>query len=632
MWKTELQTMRWWQLRRGQFPLIDGGKAVGLTDLAVLVFCSPRKKNGSYSTATETWIYSINSTAWIHIPTPQTIQNRKHYSLIKANSVTVLLFGGKCTEQNTSPTVFNDVWMLSIVPSNLSESKWQQIVWQGDGPKARFGHSATRWKSGMVTFGGQSSNHSCFNDLWHFDVDNLTWQQLSANKSNESSPSPCIETQCFSSSTKVGDHILVITAAQCNEASPLNNASERSYKRHPTWLYIHSLNKWQIVSWISGITLNAITSFTFEPYVFVAETVSSFRLHFILPHCPGGFVSPNLYKTPCHMCERGTYSNSNRTKCTPCPMGTCSTKPGATSPIDCDTCTPDACDYGSCYIEYHDKIPSPVCHCHIGFSGRKCSFPTYYLIALTVSVVLLVAVGIAWTFARIIRQKRRRENELTRQVQELTSVWQIQYEELTLQDKIGMGGYGVVYRALYREMTVAVKLLHNSSDQITSEFEREIRFMQTIRHPNIVMFIGAGKNESFDQQPFLVAEYMYRGSLRDVLEDETVTLTLSRRIQFALDATTAMAFLHNLVPSRVHNDLKSDNLLVSRNWIVKLSDFGQGVQLQSLSVSTNREHSMTSPLLGDTVEMSTQHFGAVRWRAPELTYQHNYGTAADVYR
>ena len=53
------------------------------------------------------------------------------------------------------------------------------------------------------------------------------------------------------------------------------------------------------------------------------------------------------------------------------------------------------------------------------------------------------------------------------------------------------------------------------------------RFMQTIRHPNVVLFIGAERIAV--DCPFLVTEFMARGSLRDVLENRTVTLSVSRK-------------------------------------------------------------------------------------------------------
>lgn len=94
--------------------------------------------------------------------------------------------------------------------------------------------------------------------------------------------------------------------------------------------------------------------------------------------------------------------------------------------------------------------------------------------------------------------------------------------------------------------------------------------MQAIRHPNIVLFLGAGRDPN--GIPFVVlVEYVTRGSLRKMLDDSSIDLTHGRRISFALDTAKGMRFLHGLKPPR---DLKCLNLLVSQDWAVKVADFG----------------------------------------------------------
>jgi len=58
-----------------------------------------------------------------------------------------------------------------------------------------------------------------------------------------------------------------------------------------------------------------------------------------------------------------------------------------------------------------------------------------------------------------------------------------------------LGGYGEVWKCEWREHTVAVKKLLNHWIETESniKFQEEIRFLQTIRHPNIVLFYGAGE-------------------------------------------------------------------------------------------------------------------------------------------
>ena len=74
--------------------------------------------------------------------------------------------------------------------------------------------------------------------------------------------------------------------------------------------------------------------------------------------------------------------------------------------------------------------------------------------------------------------------------------------------------------------------------------------MQTMRHLNIVLFIGAGKT-SAQAQPFLVVEFAHRGSLRHALDDVSIEINQNRKIAFTLDASKGMEFLHQLDPPRM---------------------------------------------------------------------------------
>jgi len=63
-----------------------------------------------------------------------------------------------------------------------------------------------------------------------------------------------------------------------------------------------------------------------------------------------------------------------------------------------------------------------------------------------------------------------------------------------------LGGYGEVWKCEWREHTVAVKKLLNHwiNSESNNKFHEEIEFLQTIRHPNIVLFYGAGELKVID--------------------------------------------------------------------------------------------------------------------------------------
>lgn len=105
-------------------------------------------------------------------------------------------------------------------------------------------------------------------------------------------------------------------------------------------------------------------------------------------------------------------------------------------------------------------------------------------------------------------------------------------------------------------------------------FDREIKFMERTRHRNVVLFCGWGRmvTGQMRNKRFLVTEYMERGSLEHLLKNSDIQLTYEERIRIALDTAKGMDFLHSR--GRIHRDLKSANLLVSRDFVVKVADFG----------------------------------------------------------
>ncbi len=107
---------------------------------------------------------------------------------------------------------------------------------------------------------------------------------------------------------------------------------------------------------------------------------------------------------------------------------------------------------------------------------------------------------------------------------------------------IGSGASGSVYKAFYRNITVAVKkMVAVGFSKSIEDFETEIMFMRTVRHKNIVLFIGVGKSQSGDV-PFLVMEYMEGGSLRNILHDLSIDINCKRKIKFAMDSAKRYAF------------------------------------------------------------------------------------------
>ena len=357
--------------------------------------------------------------------------------------------------------------------------------------------------------------------------------------------------------------------------------------------------------------------------------------------CPQGLMSSDISRFPCHFCKVGFYADKLRsTKCSKCLNGTMTKGESSSKASDCNVCVTGYCLYGRCFVVSNSLTQIPVCTCTIGFTGSHCQDATYYHIGMEVILVTGIITLLVTVLWRILKKRRERETAFRRHIQTLNDAWQISWQEIELQDEIGGRASGRVWKAEYRNIDVAVKILMDDDESQSSlEFAREIKFMQTMRHPNIVLFIGAGKT-SPQEQPFIVVEFAHRGSLRHVLDDFSIEINQNRKIEFALDAARGMEFLHQLDPPRIHRDIKSENLLVSQSWIVKVADFGLGrlfcdakkrrqSNRNDSSVSNNSE---TDLIMLETRDLSEDGIGTVRWSAPELTRRESYNESIDIYR
>ncbi|XP_076919772.1 putative serine/threonine-protein kinase SIS8 [Bidens hawaiensis] len=176
---------------------------------------------------------------------------------------------------------------------------------------------------------------------------------------------------------------------------------------------------------------------------------------------------------------------------------------------------------------------------------------------------------------------------------------EIAWEEITLGERIGLGSYGEVYRGDWHGTEVAVKKFLDQQITVESleEFKSEVGIMKRVRHPNVVLFMGA-----VTRAPHLsiVTEFLHRGSLYRLIHRPNNQLDIRRRSRIALHAARGMNYLHNCTPVIVHRDLKSPNLLVDKNWVVKVGDFGLSRMKHSTFLS------------------SRSTAGTAEWMAPEV--------------
>ncbi|KAF1886266.1 hypothetical protein Lal_00045496 [Lupinus albus] len=138
--------------------------------------------------------------------------------------------------------------------------------------------------------------------------------------------------------------------------------------------------------------------------------------------------------------------------------------------------------------------------------------------------------------------------------------------------KIGEGGYGPVFKGQLDHTPVAIKLLNPEASQGRKQFQQEVEVLSTIRHPNMVLLLGA-----CPEYGCLVYEYMNNGSLEDrlLMKNNSPPIPWPKRFEIASEIATALLFLHQTKPEPlVHRDLKPANILLDRNFVSKIGDVG----------------------------------------------------------
>ncbi|QCD85433.1 Protein kinase [Vigna unguiculata] len=190
--------------------------------------------------------------------------------------------------------------------------------------------------------------------------------------------------------------------------------------------------------------------------------------------------------------------------------------------------------------------------------------------------------------------------------------YDIPWDEIKMGERIGLGSYGEVYRGEWHGTEVAVKkfLYQDISGELLEEFKSEVQIMKRLRHPNVVLFMGA-----VTRPPNLsiVSEFLPRGSLYRLIHRPNNQLDERRRLRMALDAARGMNYLHSSTPVIVHRDLKSPNLLVDKNWVVKVCDFGLSRMKHSTFLS------------------SRSTAGTAEWMAPEVLRNELSDEKCDVF-
>ena len=195
---------------------------------------------------------------------------------------------------------------------------------------------------------------------------------------------------------------------------------------------------------------------------------------------------------------------------------------------------------------------------------------------------------------------------------------------------LGRGAYGEVRVGTWRNCQIACKRLHAAAatdDLVLSDdvdaLHREISMLSRMRHPNLVMFLGACFDKKTKQPTILLTELM-SVSLYDIVEVQKISLTLPEVLDISRDVSLGLAYLHSHDPAVIHRDISCKNILLQGN-SAKIADLGQARFFRpGPSSSSSRASSLNT-------QNSRGLPGAMAYTAPEVLSGTKYSEKLDLF-
>jgi serine/threonine protein kinase/Tfp pilus assembly protein PilF len=189
-----------------------------------------------------------------------------------------------------------------------------------------------------------------------------------------------------------------------------------------------------------------------------------------------------------------------------------------------------------------------------------------------------------------------------------------------LEEEVGRGGMGVVYRAVRVDgefdQTVAIKLIKRGmdTDLILKRFRRERQITAALNHPNIAYFFGGGSTD--DGLPYFVMEFIVGKPLYKYCDDNR--LSLKERLALFRQICWAVQAAHDI--KVIHRDLKPSNIMVNSDGKPKLLDFGIAKALDPELMTT------------DDIPTATQMRAMTpEYASPEQINGESVDSSSDIY-
>ena len=198
-----------------------------------------------------------------------------------------------------------------------------------------------------------------------------------------------------------------------------------------------------------------------------------------------------------------------------------------------------------------------------------------------------------------------------------------QINQYKIQEKIGSGGQGTVYKALDTKLnrTVVIKILPPELTVKTANFkrfEREAQLCSQLDHPNICTIYDFHEaNGVF----YIAMQWVEGKNVRQLVSGRP--LELKSALSIAIQVTDALAYAHS--KSIIHRDIKAGNIMVSSNGQAKILDFGLAKLLEDEQVDENKGQDRTQ-----ITELGIP-YGTATYAAPEQAKGERADARSDIF-
>ena len=190
--------------------------------------------------------------------------------------------------------------------------------------------------------------------------------------------------------------------------------------------------------------------------------------------------------------------------------------------------------------------------------------------------------------------------------------FKIELKSIKNLDNIGEGASAIVFKGNLNKQLIALKLFKTSlleNENYLDDFKKELKIVSKLKHIYIVNFIGY----VLEPNKFgICLEYCENGTLKKFLEQNKGKMSFDYKIKLLIEISKGMEYLH--FKKIIHRDLKPDNILITKDLIPKITDFGISKNITDGNTNTK-----------------TMLVGTSLYMAPEVVKSNNYTYKCDVF-